>query len=363
MYYVGFHIINSFKISIDSSLKVRFKMHMKERKNMIKIGDFASIFNVSIKTIRFYEKKGLLKPAYVDIYSGYRYYDESNVQQMSKIIALKELGLELNEIYNLDDDLVQSKIKEYEEKIKKYSSHIHILKTLSKENGGVNNLKTFVHDENAIGKWTLEGVYDKKEDYPKCPCEFDLGIKELYLMPNGKEYWVIAWTKGIIYISGRENKYEIENDKMFLQLVDPIDENEYKIAVYKKVNNYIYSVDDIRVKDNIHVDFVEDRRLIGFWEGIDFISQKDVYIPIEEKNSYDLAIKQITVSPNGKVLVDYGFKIISTTYTKGYIMDLCFKDTLCKYDYRNVKGKDYLIVEWKSGDYIFGKNDKWLLCI
>lgn len=40
---------------------------------MIKIGDFAKIFNISIKTVRFYEEKGLITPAFVDIYSGYRY--------------------------------------------------------------------------------------------------------------------------------------------------------------------------------------------------------------------------------------------------------------------------------------------------
>ena len=134
---------------------------------MIKIGDFAKLFNVSLKTIRYYEKKGLLTPAFVDIYSGYRYFDKSNIIQMSKIMALKELGLELSEIHNLSDDLVQKKIKEYEKQIKKYSSQIHILKTLSEENGGMKNLKTFINDENAIGKWQLEGVYERKEDYPK----------------------------------------------------------------------------------------------------------------------------------------------------------------------------------------------------
>ena len=33
---------------------------------MLKIGEFAKIFNVTIKTIRFYEEKELLKPCYID---------------------------------------------------------------------------------------------------------------------------------------------------------------------------------------------------------------------------------------------------------------------------------------------------------
>ena len=39
----------------------------------------------------------------------------------------------------------------------------------------------------------------ERKTIQKKPSEFDLGIKELYLMPNGQEYWVISWTKGILY--------------------------------------------------------------------------------------------------------------------------------------------------------------------
>ena len=55
---------------------------------MIKIGDFAKIFDVSIKTIRFYEEKGLIVPSFIDVYSGYRYYDDHNIKEMSKILYL-----------------------------------------------------------------------------------------------------------------------------------------------------------------------------------------------------------------------------------------------------------------------------------
>lgn len=42
----------------------------------LRIGGFANVVGISVKTIRFYEEKGLLKPAYIDKYTGYRYYDE-----------------------------------------------------------------------------------------------------------------------------------------------------------------------------------------------------------------------------------------------------------------------------------------------
>ena len=58
---------------------------------MLKIGEFAKIFNVTIKTIRFYEEKELLNPCYIDKYSGYRYYDDENIKQMNQILYLIKL--------------------------------------------------------------------------------------------------------------------------------------------------------------------------------------------------------------------------------------------------------------------------------
>lgn len=320
---------------------------------MIKIGDFADLFDVSIKTIRFYESKGLLKPAYVDIYSGYRYYDEQNIIEMSKIVALKNLGLNLNEIRNLDEGIIQEKLKIYKNKLKEISKDIHILQTLSKENGGVNNLKTFVNDEQAIGKWVLEGVYESRKDYPSNKSNFEVGIKELYLMPKGKEYWVISWTKGIIYIKNRENKYEIEDDILFLQLSDPLDFDGFKLVVYKKVNNNIYTIKDIEKKDNVNVEYVKDEELIGFWKSVDFINKKDLFNG-EKASTQEFPLKQIVISPNDKVIVDYGEMLHTTKYTKHFLINLCLENTLCAYEYKVIDDNTYLIVEWKSGDYVYG---------
>ncbi len=79
---------------------------------MLKIGEFAKLFNVSLKTIRFYEEKNLLKPAYIDEFSGYRYYDDYNIETMRKILYLKDLGFSLDEIKNYNDEIVQYKINE-----------------------------------------------------------------------------------------------------------------------------------------------------------------------------------------------------------------------------------------------------------
>ena len=62
---------------------------------MLKIGEFSRLARVSVKTLRYYADLGLLKPAYVDRYSGYRYYSLEQLPRLNRILALKELGFSL----------------------------------------------------------------------------------------------------------------------------------------------------------------------------------------------------------------------------------------------------------------------------
>jgi len=62
---------------------------------MFSIGEFARLGTVSVRTLRHYDEIGLLRPAKVDPQSGYRYYSASQLGQLNRIVALKELGLSL----------------------------------------------------------------------------------------------------------------------------------------------------------------------------------------------------------------------------------------------------------------------------
>jgi DNA-binding transcriptional MerR regulator len=68
---------------------------------MIKIGDFAKLSRVPIKTLRYYDEIGLLTPSEVDRYTRYRYYSESQLPTLYRILALKELGFSLEQIARL----------------------------------------------------------------------------------------------------------------------------------------------------------------------------------------------------------------------------------------------------------------------
>ncbi|MGM9738673.1 MAG: MerR family transcriptional regulator [Candidatus Cryptobacteroides sp.] len=67
----------------------------------LSIGEFSKLCGVTVKTLRHYEKIGLLRPHSIESWTGYRYYTVSQMQPMLRIRKLKELGLSLEEIHEL----------------------------------------------------------------------------------------------------------------------------------------------------------------------------------------------------------------------------------------------------------------------
>ena len=61
-------------------------------------GQFAKLANVTERTIRYYDKIGLLKPSFV-MENGYRRYTQSDLLKLQKILSLKHMGFSLEEIY------------------------------------------------------------------------------------------------------------------------------------------------------------------------------------------------------------------------------------------------------------------------
>jgi DNA-binding transcriptional MerR regulator len=65
---------------------------------MFSIGEFSRISGLPVRTLRFYHDRGLLVPAAVDVETGYRSYDERNLEVVRVIVALRELEFSLEEI-------------------------------------------------------------------------------------------------------------------------------------------------------------------------------------------------------------------------------------------------------------------------
>jgi predicted transcriptional regulator YdeE/DNA-binding transcriptional MerR regulator len=79
---------------------------------MLKIGDFSKLAQVSVKTLRYYDELGLLRPDWVDRYTGYRYYALQQLPRLNRILALRELGFPLVQIAHLlREDLPASELQ------------------------------------------------------------------------------------------------------------------------------------------------------------------------------------------------------------------------------------------------------------
>ena len=74
----------------------------REGDRLNKIGMFAAMNHVTVKTLRFYEEQGLLLPALIQPENGYRYYSLSQMAVLHQITALKQAGFTLEEIARIN---------------------------------------------------------------------------------------------------------------------------------------------------------------------------------------------------------------------------------------------------------------------
>lgn len=66
-------------------------------------GEFARMANVTLRTIRYYDKQNILKPSYVNEY-GARFYTDEDLAKLQQILLLKYLGFSLEEIREMTLD-------------------------------------------------------------------------------------------------------------------------------------------------------------------------------------------------------------------------------------------------------------------
>jgi len=75
---------------------------------MFKIGDFSKVAQVSGRLLRYYDEIDLFKPAHIDGETGYRYYTAEQLPELNRILALKNLGLSLDQIARMVKDQVST---------------------------------------------------------------------------------------------------------------------------------------------------------------------------------------------------------------------------------------------------------------
>lgn len=177
----------------------------KTSETLYKIGMFAAMNHVTVKTLRFYEEQGLLLPAYIQPENGYRYYTLSQMAVIHQITALKTAGFTLEEIARInsgaDEEAVLLKKKaELLEKISDLTRQIAVVDGyLSRKKIGLSHpvlIKTIPETTVAAMKARIESYDCLFDDMPKmgklmekagCICALPEYCFTNYLEPGHKD--------------------------------------------------------------------------------------------------------------------------------------------------------------------------------
>jgi len=160
------------------------------------IGEFSRITSLSIKSLRLYHKKEILIPSEVDEFTGYRYYNEANIEIASVIKILKEYDFSLAEIKEIIeecseeseviDQLIRKK-KEIQKKIDRYQDVSRSIELIIQKETE-NKMKTkneFEIEEKEVETILIAG-YRMKGKYPDVGKGFGILGKRFGRDINGK---------------------------------------------------------------------------------------------------------------------------------------------------------------------------------
>ena len=367
----------------------------------MKIGDFAKLCKTRISILRHYDKTGLFKPVFIDKFTGYRYYNPEQIKDFELILKFKKLGFSLKEIKKITvswdkhlqeyeiEKIFDGKIKEFELLILEIKQEKNNLLKLNMKGESINmsNMNNkeinediniddikFEDDPEAVGKWEIIGEYLTKESFlsKSEPKENNYGqrFKEIYFLPNGQRYWIYGWTKGFIILVNGDyaamNPYEIYKSEetsgekyMFVnwKSYDFIKHGgKETVLVLKQSNNKKYTIDEISKKDNIDKPFVDDKKILGKWKAIAHIDNKAAIFNSDYPES-NLFFKNMEFKENGIFMRNGNDTSLYASWTKGYLLTNAgngIEKTAEKYKFKTIDGNEYLFIEWKSGDYIWG---------
>ena len=154
----------------------------------LSIGQMGKLNNLSVQTLRHYEKVGILKPSYINEETGYRYYSMKDFNTIDLIKQCKAMGLSLEEIKEVTNNytslesivyilgnqkkIISNKIKELENIKKKTEGKIAILARINAQDDVIEEI--FIkHNEER--KFIQYNFTDRFSD------EFEINLRKILL--------------------------------------------------------------------------------------------------------------------------------------------------------------------------------------
>lgn len=126
---------------------------------MFRIGDFSRIARVSARLLRFYDEIGLLTPAHADPQTGYRFYTIAQLSQLTRILVLKDLGFNLDQVR----DIVSANVSPAELRNMLLLRRNDVAQTLAVESQRLRHIEVRIAQLESEGELSAEDVLVRAE--------------------------------------------------------------------------------------------------------------------------------------------------------------------------------------------------------
>lgn len=251
-------------------------------------GEIANMAGVSIRTIRYYDNKNILKPSHHSS-SGYRLYTQSDFLKLKRILALKYLGLSLDEVVNTE--------KFSDEKVDIINS-LRLQKNII--NNKINHMKTVLH---AIETAELSIVDDEILDWEKTVDIIDILEREKELV---QQYIDTSNLNAVVKLKDRFRSNEDWYKWIFKKM--KIKKN-YRILEIGCGNGALWSRNLNDLDENVNVVLTE------VCDEMTLCAQNNIYDKLGR-------FEYKTVDPNNLTFEDETFDIVIANHILFYMKDI-----------------------------------------
>lgn len=204
---------------------------------MFRIGEFSKMSKTTIKTLRYYDEIGLLKPESTDKFTAYRFYTTDQLMKLHKIQALRQIGLSIEETKLImlghdEKEILQSRKTEILAQLAENNEHLSRIEFILQEKEEEN----FMNYVATVKELPECLVYSQKMTVPNYDSYFEL-IPALGEKVTKKYPDIKCTTPEYCFIVSLDGEYKEKDIHMeFCEAVDRI-KPDFDEVVFKKIEN------------------------------------------------------------------------------------------------------------------------------
>ena len=364
---------------------------------MYKIGEMSKLCKIPVKTLRFYDAKGVLTPDRIDDFTGYRYYSAKKLSDCYRIVMLKELGFSLAEIKDWLacpneqlESFIIAKEQELCEQLRQTEQRLALLRRLQRTIREEDTMFDIVVRPSE----PMRLLYDRR--IVKDKQEADALIAALRrAVPKDKrglrtamiDYEMEFVTENMdigcgVEITGALTNIEYsvktivfdadmagtvcsasEHDEAVRALHRYTKEHDCQIVGPLMTVMYEDGTEEVKLpivplgafdegyNEDITAPFENDEEVIGRWVTYDALYCREMFHPQKQKfNPTQFRIKELYFLPGGEWYWCFG-------WTKGCLLSYCgypHRKSRNRYTVEHIDGETYLFLEFKTSDYFQG---------